>query len=213
MSDSDDEILASLEVPMAKFYPSSSTQTSSSQCVPSETKKAKKTNESDFDLSDSLLANISIPSPSKVIPTSTTVSTKPLNVGSSTSDATKPNVSTSTLPPAVRTAARNNCILVNPKQRGNPILKSITNVPWEFEDGILADYVVGLTAGILFLSLRYHQLNPDYIHGRLKDLGKRYELRILLVLVDTKVSILLTMEDCVNVEISYSIRNVKLRHR
>lgn len=71
---------------------------------------------------------------------------------------------------------------------GNPILKSITNVPWEFDDSIIPDYVVGKTAGILFLSLRYHSLNPDYIHNRLKELGKRFELRILLVQVDTKVS-------------------------
>lgn len=70
---------------------------------------------------------------------------------------------------------------------GNPILKSITNVPWEFDDSIIPDYVVGTTAGILFLSLRYHTLNPDYIHNRLKELGKRFELRVLLVQVDTKV--------------------------
>lgn len=70
---------------------------------------------------------------------------------------------------------------------GNPILKSITNVPWEFDDSIIPDYVVGKTAGILFLSLRYHSLNPDYIHNRLKELGKRFELRVLLVQVDNKV--------------------------
>lgn len=181
MSDSDDDILASLEEPNPSQI--------LSQCyVPSESKKAKKFNESDCDLSDnSLLANMSIPSPSQVFPSSTSSSTKAFNVCSSASTATASNATASTLPPAVRSANRNNCILVHPKQRGNPIIKSITNVPWEFEDGILADYVVGVTAGILFLSLRYHQLNPDYIHGRLKDLGKRYELRILLVLVDTKV--------------------------
>lgn len=36
----------------------------------------------------------------------------------------------------------------------------------------------------LFLSLRYHQLNPDYIHGRLKLLGSSYQLRVLLVQID-----------------------------
>lgn len=84
--------------------------------------------------------------------------------------------------------SKTNCVLVNPKQRGNPILKSITNIPWEFDETIIPDYVVGVTAGILYLSLRYHQLNPDYIHNRLKLLGKRFELRILLVQVDTKVT-------------------------
>lgn len=92
-------------------------------------------------------------------------------------------------------AAKTNCVLVNPKQRGNPVLKSITNIPWEFDETIIPDYVVGSTAGILFLSLRYHQLNPDYIHNRLKLLGKRFELRVLLVQVDTKVFSFFSLQD------------------
>ena len=34
-------------------------------------------------------------------------------------------------------------------------------------------------------SVRYHSLHPNYIHDRLKSLGKQYQLRVLLVLVDT----------------------------
>ena len=79
-----------------------------------------------------------------------------------------------------------NAIQVNPKQRGNPILKSITNIPWEFNEKIIPDYVVGKTACVLFLSIRYHNLKPDYIHERLKQLGKNYELRVLLVHIDSK---------------------------
>lgn len=77
-----------------------------------------------------------------------------------------------------------NAILVSPKQRGNPLLKSICNVPWEYDE-IIPDYVMGRTTCALFLSLRYHNLNPDYIHERLKALGQEYELRVLLVQVDT----------------------------
>lgn len=33
-------------------------------------------------------------------------------------------------------------------------------------------------------SLRYHHFNPEYIHERLRQLGQKYELRILLVQVD-----------------------------
>ncbi|CAG9863917.1 unnamed protein product [Phyllotreta striolata] len=76
-------------------------------------------------------------------------------------------------------------ILVNPKQRGNPLLKSISNVPWEFSD-IIPDYQMGPSTCALFLSIRYHNLNPDYIHDRLKKLGKLYNLRVLLVQVDIK---------------------------
>lgn len=87
--------------------------------------------------------------------------------------------------PLRKVASSSYNILVHPKQRGNPILKSITAVPWEFCD-ILPDYVVGPTSCVLFLSLKYHNLNPDYIHNRLKLLGKNFELRVLLVQVDTK---------------------------
>lgn len=39
------------------------------------------------------------------------------------------------------------------------------------------------TTCALFLSLKYHNLKPDYINERLKQLGKLYELRVLLVQV------------------------------
>lgn len=76
-------------------------------------------------------------------------------------------------------------LLVNPKQRGNPLIKAIHNVTWEFSE-IVPDYQMGQTSCALFLSLCYHNLNPDYIHERLKQLGQSYQLRVLLVLVDTK---------------------------
>lgn len=34
------------------------------------------------------------------------------------------------------------------------------------------------------ISLRYHNLNPNYIHDRLKLLGQSFTLRVLLVQVD-----------------------------
>lgn len=84
------------------------------------------------------------------------------------------------------TGVNSNSVLVNPKQRGNPLLKSICNVPWEFDETIVADYVMGRTSCALFLSLRYHNLKPEYINERLKLLGKLYDLRVLLVQVDMK---------------------------
>nr|CAG4644238.1 EOG090X0BTB [Lepidurus arcticus] len=78
-----------------------------------------------------------------------------------------------------------NSVVVSPRQRGNPLLKSIRNVAWEYGE-IIPDYVMGQTTCGLFLSLRYHNLNPNYIYERLKSLGKQYELRILLVQVDVK---------------------------
>ncbi|XP_020814877.1 DNA excision repair protein ERCC-1 [Drosophila serrata] len=86
---------------------------------------------------------------------------------------------------AAKPASNPHSILVHSKQRGNPILKSILSVPLEFRDDIIPDYVVGRTSCVLYLSLKYHNLNPDYICQRLKALGKMYELRVLLVQVDT----------------------------
>lgn len=67
-------------------------------------------------------------------------------------------------------------------QRGNPLLKHIRNVPYEYGE-VVPDYVMGATTCAVFLSLRYHRLNPQYVHDRLKMLGQQYQLRVLLLQV------------------------------
>lgn len=74
-------------------------------------------------------------------------------------------------------------ILVSPRQKGNPILNHVKSLPWEYSD-IVCDYVLGLTTCALFLSLKYHRLHPEYIYSRIRALGKSYNLRILLTMVD-----------------------------
>ncbi|XP_044757999.1 DNA excision repair protein ERCC-1 [Coccinella septempunctata] len=100
-----------------------------------------------------------------------------------TDNPEKPTTSTSSGTSSNRVSNRS--LLVNFTQRGNPSLKAVTNVPWEYGE-IDADYEMGTNMCALFLSLRYHSLNQDYIHSRLKKLGNKYELRVLLVLVDVK---------------------------
>ncbi|XP_036039282.1 DNA excision repair protein ERCC-1 isoform X2 [Onychomys torridus] len=85
----------------------------------------------------------------------------------------------------LKTGAKSSSILVSPRQRGNPVLKFVRNVPWEFSE-VTPDYVLGQSTCALFLSLRYHNLHPDYIHERLQSLGKSFALRVLLVQVDVK---------------------------
>ncbi|KAL9711936.1 ssDNA endonuclease and repair protein rad10 [Leucoagaricus gongylophorus] len=89
------------------------------------------------------------------------------------------------MPPAPPIAVPNsgNNIIVNPCQRGNPVLECIRNVGKEFGD-IVADYQVGRTTGVLFLSLRYHRLHPEYILSRIEKLGHSYDRRFLLILCD-----------------------------
>ncbi|KAI9841806.1 MAG: ssDNA endonuclease and repair protein rad10 [Thelocarpon superellum] len=74
-------------------------------------------------------------------------------------------------------------ILVSTAQKGNPVLEKIQGIPWEWAD-IPADYVVGNTTCVLFLQLKYHRIRPGYIDGRISKLGHKYNLRVLLVLVD-----------------------------
>lgn len=74
-------------------------------------------------------------------------------------------------------------ILVSTRQKGNPSLNYIRSLPWEYSD-IPSDYVLGATTCALFLSLKYHRLHPEYIYSRIRALGHKYNLRILLTMVD-----------------------------
>ncbi|KAI9323111.1 excision repair cross-complementing 1-like protein [Dichotomocladium elegans] len=79
----------------------------------------------------------------------------------------------------------NSAILVNyARQKDNPVLRLVHNVPWEPSDVIRCDFAVGKTTGVLYLSLRYHRLNPGYIYDRMSQLARMYVLRVLLVQVD-----------------------------
>lgn len=84
-----------------------------------------------------------------------------------------------------------NTILVSPRQKGNPLLRFIRNVRWAMMDASAAspsgpDYLLGDTSSALFLSLRYHLLNPEYIHGRMRGLARAsFRHRFLLCHVDT----------------------------
>ncbi|KAJ2480959.1 ssDNA endonuclease and repair protein rad10 [Coemansia sp. RSA 2320] len=76
-------------------------------------------------------------------------------------------------------------VLVNELQRGNPVLACVRNVRWSYSKDIVADYVVGRTSCVLYLSIKYHRLHPEYIGKRISGLGKSFRLRVLLINVDT----------------------------
>ena len=96
-------------------------------------------------------------------------------------------------------------------QKTNPVVRHFRNITWEVRD-IVPDYILGKTCCALFLryvlyksplarhiyistvsvclcvclcSVRYHVLHPEYIHARLQQLGKSFDTRVLLLLVDT----------------------------
>ncbi|KAL9081810.1 MAG: hypothetical protein Q9159_007017 [Coniocarpon cinnabarinum] len=86
-------------------------------------------------------------------------------------------------PQALPSKSSGSSILVSPRQKGNPILNSIRALPWEYAD-TPADYVLGMTTCALFLSLKYHRLHPEYIYTRITGLQGKYNLRIILTMVD-----------------------------
>lgn len=82
-------------------------------------------------------------------------------------------------------------------QKGNPLLESplMKLTPWTYLGQILLDYYINATLQILFLSLKYHKLRPEYVWRRIEKLkgGTSTEqaqhvsdqaLRVLLVVVD-----------------------------
>ncbi|WFD32061.1 ssDNA endonuclease and repair protein rad10 [Malassezia sp. CBS 17886] len=81
--------------------------------------------------------------------------------------------------PLIRGAhASSSSILVNSCQ-----VHHIRGVAWEYAD-IVPDYQVGLSNCVLYLSIRYHRVHPEYIHTRIQRLANMYNLRMLLVLCD-----------------------------
>ncbi|ORX91967.1 DNA repair protein rad10, partial [Basidiobolus meristosporus CBS 931.73] len=111
---------------------------------------------------------------------------------STTSPGKQPVRPTSNTPPVptvkapvtpIRSRGSGNTIIVNPCQRGNPILQHVRNVPWEYGE-IVPDYQVGISSCVLFLSLRYHRLHPEYVFNRIQKLGRSYLLRVILCMVD-----------------------------
>ena len=86
-------------------------------------------------------------------------------------------------PQAIARPSGPNSILVSPRQKGNPVLAQIKGLPWEYSDTI-ADYVLGTTTCALFLSLKYHRLHPEYVYQRIKQIAGKFNLRVLLTMVD-----------------------------
>ncbi|MCJ1328192.1 ssDNA endonuclease and repair protein rad10 [Thelotrema lepadinum] len=104
------------------------------------------------------------------------------NTPSAPQNAAPPKVTQPT-PQAIARPSGPSAILVSPRQKGNPVLNHIKGVPWEYSDTI-ADYVLGATTCALFLSLKYHRLHPEYVYQRIRQLAGKFNLRVLLTMVD-----------------------------
>ena len=76
---------------------------------------------------------------------------------------------------------------VSPCQKGNPVLAHIKNVTWAYAPGLSVDFAPFAGAAVLWLSLRYHALNPAYLLKRMKEVRADAGARIKVVLVLTDV--------------------------
>lgn len=106
----------------------------------------------------------------------------PKPAGGTSASSNAPKIKQPT-PQALPSRNTPSAILVSTRQKGNPSLNYIRSLPWEYSD-IPSDYVLGATTCALFLSLKYHRLHPEYIYSRIRALGHKYNLRILLTMVD-----------------------------
>lgn len=79
--------------------------------------------------------------------------------------------------------ALSHVLYVSPRQKGNPILDHIRNVPWQYQT-MAPDYIFNSTSCALFLSIKYHLLHPRYITERMAEL--HFKFQVLLVLVDAE---------------------------
>ncbi|KAF7632890.1 hypothetical protein Mgra_00007749 [Meloidogyne graminicola] len=69
------------------------------------------------------------------------------------------------------------------RQEGNPLIKYIRNVVFEWDSEIKCDFECSRNCGIIYLSSKYYKQHPGYIETRLNDL-KGYRVRVLLVLIN-----------------------------
>lgn len=93
--------------------------------------------------------------------------------------------------PSVQSAAStrkpdDTVIAVNRCQKGNPVLKHIQNVKWDFAEELSVDFELGKQTSALFLSMQYHLLHPEYIDTRIRKVERHFVLRIILCSVDVE---------------------------
>jgi DNA excision repair protein ERCC-1 len=120
--------------------------------------------------------------------------------GAATEDGRKESQNTTTNRPTVkrisqRAVGGTKTVLVNRKrQKANPLLEHLKKlVRIDYNSDMKPDFVVGVNSCVLFLSLNYHFSRADYIKRRIQELGKDYDLRVLLVQIpkdygETRVS-------------------------
>lgn len=151
-----------------------------------------KTKQSTSEADHSIRANIQTSNSNKVQRNNNGLNTNKTNIISNPPNTTRSNNKINARGSNVQTYSS---VQVSQSQKGNPLLTNslMKSIPWSYNGSILSDYYINPTLQILFLSLKYHKLHPEYIWQRLKKLNKGSTivdtsndrvLRLLLVVVD-----------------------------
>ncbi|ODV93949.1 hypothetical protein PACTADRAFT_20220, partial [Pachysolen tannophilus NRRL Y-2460] len=80
-------------------------------------------------------------------------------------------------------------VQINNSQKGNPLLKNL-KIGYEFNANLKnCDYLINPKVFVLFLSLKYHKLHPEYIYNKIRKFnGNNYQInnnmKVLLCVVD-----------------------------
>lgn len=74
-------------------------------------------------------------------------------------------------------------IQVSNKIKGHSILNHIKLYGLKYDD-IQPDFILNDSTCAVILSLKYHNLYPNYIYEKLSSVGKKYRLQILLIFAD-----------------------------
>ncbi|CAE8617063.1 unnamed protein product, partial [Polarella glacialis] len=77
-------------------------------------------------------------------------------------------------------------IIASARQQGNPMINFVKSTAVEFAEGLVPDYLTGPETAVLFISLRFQRLHPDYLQRRIQALGKRHRSRVVLCRVDVE---------------------------
>ena len=87
--------------------------------------------------------------------------------------------------------------MVNKSQKGNPLLDKFANVNWRYVSSsssllekIDYDYMVRGKRKVIFLSLKYHKLHPEYIVKKLKPVANQGAIMLCVVDIEKSENIL-----------------------
>ncbi|SJK86091.1 DNA excision repair protein ERCC-1 [Babesia microti strain RI] len=74
-------------------------------------------------------------------------------------------------------------LVISHKQKDNPLINHLRHVPYEFGE-VKADFCIGQSIGILFISQKFHRLSPNYLPNRICSFKDKFSKKFIICQVD-----------------------------